>query len=212
WEQVARDKPNDLGVRIHLFDLALQARDDAAAAGQLNEIRRLEGDKGTLWRYCTAARLIEGAARGDRSGLEEAHTLLTLVAARRPAWHRVPVCEGRIAELCGNGGEAIRHYLRAIDLGERDTTVLLKTIQLLYERQRYDDAYQIIRKLPEQAPLLQRFSQVVIDLSLRTKDTGNALRLAEKAVHDNPTDYRNHLALGRVYWALDKQGQAEESL
>jgi tetratricopeptide (TPR) repeat protein len=215
WEEVARRKPNDLGVRVRLFDLALQMRDDDEAGRLVAEMRRLEGEKGTLWRYAAAARLVARAAPGDRKTLDEARPLLAEVAARRPGWHRVPVCEARIAELSGNTDLAISHYLQAIEKGERNPAVLLTTIRLLYQHpspENYRKAYEVIRKLPEEAPLLQRMNQVAVDASLRANDTSRALALALKAVAENPDDYGNHLALGRVYWADKRLGDAEESL
>jgi tetratricopeptide (TPR) repeat protein len=211
WEQEAAKQPNDLGVRVRLFDLALQMKDEDAAGRLVGEIRRLEGEKGTLWRYCAAARLIAWPPE-NRKGLDEARALLATVAARRPGWHRVPVCEGRIDELSGNPDAAVRHYLRAIELGERNPAVLQTTIRLLYERNRFDEAYQVIKKLPEQTPLVQRLRQVVIDLSLRTKDADRGLVEARKAVSEKPDDYRSHLALGQVYWSLDRREEAEKSL
>src|SRR5260370_10032298 len=95
----------------------------------LKEIRRLTRADGPVVSYCTAKQLI---ARGDKKGLDEARRLLVTVAARRPAWSRVPVCEGLIEESNGIKGidGAISAYLRAIDLGERNPAVLLRTIKL----------------------------------------------------------------------------------
>jgi tetratricopeptide (TPR) repeat protein len=211
WKEVALTNPKDLGVLLHLFDLALQTKDDEAAKDLVKEIHGREGD-GDNWRYCTAAREISRAERGDGTDLDEARRLLATVAERRPGWPRVAVCEGRIEELKGNDEGAIRQYLRAIELGERSPAVLLKTIQLLCQRHRDNEAYQVIRKLPEQAPVLQRMSQLVVDLSLGAKDSKTALSTAVRAVAENPGDYRNHLSLGRVYWALKKHKEAEESL
>jgi tetratricopeptide (TPR) repeat protein len=60
--------------------------------------------------------------------------------------------------------------------------------------------------------VLKDLSLVVIDLSLRTKDTALALNMARQAVADNPKDYRSHLSFGQVCWALDRKAEAEEAL
>jgi tetratricopeptide (TPR) repeat protein len=226
WERLAALKPNDLGVRINLFDLALQTGEQGEAERLVEDIRRLEGEKGTRWRYASASCLIGRAGRPrdpgtgrfkpptdeEQKSLGQARALLVAVAARRPAWCRVPVCEALIEERYGREDVAVRHYLRAIELGERQPTVLLEAIRLLREQGRYDEAYQVVRSLPEQAPVLKDLSLVVIDLSLRTKDTALALNMARQAVADNPKDYRNHLSFGLVCEVLDRKAEAEEAL
>ena len=212
WERVAAENKDDLGVWLKLFDLTLLANDDAGMDGAVREIQKFEGEKGTLWRYATAARLINSAEHGDRKALDQARALLTPVAARRPTWARVPVCQARIEVLLGNTDGALRYYLSAVELGERGSFILMETIRLLRQRQRYAEAYQVIQKLPEQTPLLQQMSDVVIDLSLRSKDFSRALDLALKAVRDNPNDYHTHLSLGEVYGALGDQVKAEDAI
>jgi cellulose synthase operon protein C len=212
WEQLAQRKPNDLGVRIHLFDTALQTRDDEAAERLLVEIRRLEGEKGTLWRYSKAALLVNRAKPGNSQALEEARPLLLQVAARRPNWSRVPTCQAQMALREGRIDDAIRQYLKAIELGERSPAVLLDAIRLLRERHRDPEAYEVIRKLPEQTPLLKQLSNVIVDLSLNSKDTAAAEKLARQTVADNPGDYRAHLSLAHVHWARNDYQETEISL
>src|SRR5205807_2250124 len=75
------------------------------------------------------------------------------VARRRPAWSRVPLLEATLAEVSGDAEEAIKGYQAAIDRGERQPGVVRRVVQLLFERRRYVEADQVIRKLPEQAPI-----------------------------------------------------------
>jgi tetratricopeptide (TPR) repeat protein len=212
WKQVARVRPNDLGVQLRLFDLAQLMKHDEDVDDVLKAIRDIEGEKGTYWRFCAAARLISRAESGDKRGLEDARSLLRSVADRRPAWYRVPVAEARIDEISGKPDAAVRHYLRAIELGERSPQVLQTTARLLNEQGSDDEAFQLMGKIPEQVLLAQQTSPLVIDLSLRTGNTNDALKLALKARSENPTNYQNHLSLGRVYWALNDKDNAKASL
>jgi tetratricopeptide (TPR) repeat protein len=157
WEQVVREQGDNLEARLQLFELALQTQDDQAALLQLREIRRLDGEKGIYWRYCAASRSIALAERGDRTGLNEARRLLGEVAKRRPSWPRLAVCEARIEELSGNNDQALRQYLRAVELGERRPSVLLQASCLLGERGRSDEAQRMLQKVPEFAVLRSSF-------------------------------------------------------
>src|SRR5262249_3166625 len=60
WEELAAQPryKADLRLRLVLFNLALQARDQDAMKRHLAEIRTLEGDDGTFYRYGEACRLI----------------------------------------------------------------------------------------------------------------------------------------------------------
>ncbi len=215
WERVAAEKPNDLTIQAHLFDLALLSNDDSRLEVVLREIRRLEGENGTVWRYGKAVWLVNRGQKGDKAALEEARPLLAAVAAQRPTWSRVPACQGKREVLAGNPNAAIDYYWNAIELGERNSDVLLAEIGLLNDRQSHGDAekaLQVIGKLPEQAPLVNQLSDVVVVLSLQTKDNATALKVAKKAVADNPKDYRKHLFLGQAYWALGHLKEAENAL
>ena len=87
------------------------------------------------------------------------------------------------------------------------------------ERQRYAEAQKLIERLPEQSPFVNAQSGMIVDVMLRTKNTADALKVAEKAVADNPKDYLKLLSLAQVYWALhlktadrDMREKAEKSL
>src|SRR5262249_8183547 len=61
WRQIADEQPNNLGIRLVLFDRALLAKAMTAMDRVLAEIRRIEGDNGASWRYGEAARRIQQA-------------------------------------------------------------------------------------------------------------------------------------------------------
>src|SRR5439155_13500393 len=149
WRRWAGQQPDLLHVRLLLFDLALQARDEAELRRTLGEIRTIEGD-GPLWHYGEAARLILLARRGDKGNrLDEARRHLGEATALRPAWSRVPLLQAELDELDGNLERALESFQRAIELGHRQPATIGRVVQLLYERRRYAEADQVIRKLLE---------------------------------------------------------------
>ncbi len=212
WGRLAEQQPNDLTVKLRLFDLALQAKDEAALTRLVEDIRRVEGADGTLWRYGKVCLLIWQARRGAKETLDEARDLLALITARRPAWPRGPVCEGEISELKGDAQAAVRAYQRAVELGERNPLVIRRAVQLLFEHRRFLEADQLIQKLPEQAVLSADLRRLTAEISLRMNDYGRALSLAQKAVADQSKDYRDYVWLGQVLWAADRGAEAEPVL
>lgn len=210
WGELAGQLPNDLGVRVAQFDLALGAGDAAAVERVVADLRRVEGEEGTIWRYARAASLIRQARQGDAGALDEAEALLALVAARRPKWSRVPLCEGQVKELRKQPDAALARYLRALQLGERGPLAAERAISLLYERHRYAEAYEVARGLPRQTRLSAPLQKLVAELALQAvDDKDRALVLAEKAVAAGSTDYRDHLWRGRMLWLSGRTREAE---
>jgi tetratricopeptide (TPR) repeat protein len=214
WQEAAELEPNNLGLRLHLFDLALQAGDEAAMTRTLAEIRRIEGDLGVLGTYGEVCRLIRRAQAGERDLLAAARTKLTAVAGGRPTWSRVPLREAELDELEGNPSRAIENYQRAIEMGERSHGVLRHVVGLLYERRRFVEADQVIRRMQELAetPISSDLQRLAAELSLQIQDHKRALEMAQEAVAAALTDFRNHIWLGQVLWAVGRRAEAETPL
>jgi tetratricopeptide (TPR) repeat protein len=214
WRRLAVERPGDLRVRIALFDLAALAGDVAKMEQLQGEMREVEGEEGMLWVYARLTTLLGRAQRGDKSVLPEARRLLTTLATRRPEWSRVPLCEARLNELQDHPDldAALRCYLRAIQLGESDLLALRRAVELLYERNRYPEAYDLLRRVPDQASLPNLTQRVAAEVALHSQDRSRALSLAQAAVAADSKDYRDHLWLGRVYWAGGQPARAEAAL
>ncbi|MBY0522441.1 MAG: tetratricopeptide repeat protein [Gemmataceae bacterium] len=209
---LAAQRPNDLMLRMRMFDLATQVGDEAALQPLIEEVRRIEGEAGALWRYGKACQLIRRALTGDKSGLEEAETLLAAAAVRRPRWAQVCLRRGEVRELSGDSDAALGHYQKAIELGDRAPDALRRVVQLLYERHRYAEADQTLQKLQEQAPQLGDLNRLGAEVALRQKDMDRALSLARKAVSVDSKDYRALLWLGQVLLVAGKPAEAEPVL
>ncbi len=201
WTESARLRPGDLDVRLRLFDLALQDRDDGFMKQALADIRQLEGDGGPLGCYDEARRLIAEAAAGDKSGLVQARSDLLEVDSRRPGWSRVALALGQVEDLEGHEDQALENYQRAIELGDHQLELVKRTVQLLYKRRRYTDADLVLRELPAQTPLLGDLQRLAAEVSLQSGDYNRALDLAGTAVAADATDYHDHIWLSQMLWA-----------
>src|SRR5207253_1937274 len=84
---------------------------------------------------------------GDIDG---ARKLLAELRSRRPSWARVPALEGELYELEDEPELAIRKYLQAFELGERDSVTVRRLLQLLSAQNRFVEAQQIVARMPEQ--------------------------------------------------------------
>jgi len=210
WTRVVDKHKNDLDARLVLFDLALEAGNEEAMNKWVEEIKRIEGDEGTLWRYGKACQLIWQAKKTkNQELLEQARSELVPVAARRPAWSRVALCQARIDDLRQQDSSAIKNYLQAIELGERDPEVIRRTAQLLYQKQRISEADDVLQKLPEQSMLSGDLQRLAAQISLEKQDFGRALALAQRAVSAQSKNFRDHVWLGQMLSASRRNEPAE---
>jgi tetratricopeptide (TPR) repeat protein len=213
-------EPTDLTTRQALFDLALRAKNGAAMKECVADIRDIEGPDGALWRFGEAARLIAQARACDRSVpaealtrtrlLAEARTLIK-AAAKRRGWSRLTLLQAELEELEGGEEAALGSYLQAIEQGERQPTVIRRIVRLLYERERYAEAYRVLGRLAEQeeTTISGELRRLAAELALRTQDYKRALKLAQKAVGSGHEDYRDQIWLGQILWAVGRKKDAQ---
>jgi tetratricopeptide (TPR) repeat protein len=207
--RLADQEREDLRSRLLLLDVALAAGRDEAVQTAVREVRKLEGDDGTWWRYGEAARLLLRGRRGDKTGLAQARPLLKELAGRRPTWPRVPLLEAYLAEVEGDAARSLAGYLKALELGERRPGVVARAVQLLVERGRYAEADQAIQKYQEQALLGPDLARGATHIALKAGDRDRALELARLAVPARSRGYRDQLWLGEVFAAAGRAAAAE---
>jgi cellulose synthase operon protein C len=207
-------RPTDLGIRQQYFDMAVLAGDDEAAARQVNELHKVEGDEGVLWRYEDAARLVQAARRGDADALAAARRQLVEIGSRRPNWARRLVLEGEIAELEGRTDLALENYQKAIDRGERSKRVIRRAVQFLANRRRTEEARQLLQKVIEQAPTgAGDLNRMLVEVSLADVDSKKqSLEMVRAAVSPESKEYRDFLWLGQVLFSLGEKKEAEASI
>lgn len=132
-QNVAALQPQELRWRLMLVDLAMASGPDAVVQTAVADLRRAEGEEGVLWRYAEAVRLLQRARRGDAKALTEARNLHSQLVAKRPSWSRLALLAAHLDEVEQKPEQALENYLRAIELGDRQVTVLDRTRQLLAE-------------------------------------------------------------------------------
>jgi tetratricopeptide (TPR) repeat protein len=208
YKQVRDRSADDLEVRLRLFDLSLKAKDETVLKEVVDEVRRIEGVDGVLWRFGEASLLLLQAQFGDKTGLHDAHVLLTEAAKRRPGWSRPPLLEAEIDELEGDVDAAAAKCAQAIDLGDHRPEVIRQTVQLLVYRRRYEEARQVLQKFGTGGDL----GRLATEVSLLNRDpkerTLQMIQAAADADKDS-TNYRDHLWLGQMYEAMQEQAKAE---
>jgi tetratricopeptide (TPR) repeat protein len=212
--QLSELRPFDLRVHQQAFELAYRAQDDTAMERVQSKVAVIEGQRETpIASYMQAIRLLARAKReNDKESLPAVRRILSDLAARRPAWRVIPRAMAEVEEMEGRSGAAIDEYLRAIELGERDSRTMQRVLPLLYTAGRFDEAQQLLRKLQEQVPLTDDLQRFAGTLALQDRDPARALKHFEQALAADPDDYRNHMVLGGGLWMNGEAEKAEASL
>jgi tetratricopeptide (TPR) repeat protein len=224
--RLAGQRPSDPTLRFAQFELALKLGDEAEMQLAVEQTRKLEDElrgpedrRGVLWRCARGRHLLWLANRRGRAAIkkeeiDEARVLLAEARSQRPTWALVPLSEAELDELTSNPDGAIKGYLRAIELGMNSADVVRRTVQLLYDHRRYDEADEVIKKLLERGLGSSdlRLQRLAAEVSLRANDRARALEMARKSIAPDSKDYRDHLWLGQILWAAAEPQNAETEL
>ena len=153
WNQAITLHPEYLPGYLFLFDSVVARNEQQRLTELLQQIQRIEGrERGPLWCYGEAARLIQ-LSDSDKSQLVTARNCLSEALVQRPRWSRAFVLLAEVDKREGNLSAATDRYESAVELGERSPNVIRNLVLLLYKRQRFAEADQLLRKLEaQQAP------------------------------------------------------------
>ena len=217
WAKALARTPNDLRMRLAVFEIASQANDDAGMRLQVDELKKIAGGEGPEYCYFEARRLIQLGRGKDTKDpnkvLDQARALLKRAAEGRPQWAIVPRAEAEVDDLQGRRDEAIVHLERAVELGDSDSAVLQRLVELLQSRGRDEDAGKYITMMTTRNPGDE--DKVLIpqaEMERRKKNLPKAIELTEKALKKTPDDPRKLLYLGQLYVESGRPEDAEKTL
>jgi len=213
---------------LELALLTHDARDPAASRAELDrvlaEIDAIAG-RGPLWMYGMAVGLklaaadgkpvtlaaadgkplkLTAAAQGNleftpEKLLDAAMDYATQAQKLRLSWSRPHVLKGEICRQRGNDDEAIQHYMQASLNGDRDLNFIRLLLQMLYERQRYQEAEQVIHRLDSSQTLLTHdIEQKKAEILSLWGGLERALDSANAAYNPASDDYRDHIWHGQI--------------
>jgi predicted Zn-dependent protease len=212
--QAAGRLPGDVAIREKLFDLAMLAGDKAAAERQVEDVRRIEGEEGVLWRSEEVARKIAAYREGRTASLAEARQQLAEIEQRRAGWARALVLEAEIAELDGKTDLALEYYQKAIDRGVRQTWVARRAVELLAIRRRPEDARDLLQNFLARVPAAGAdLNRMLIELTASNgQATKQSVDMVQAAVSPNSKYYRDFVWRGQLLSTLGDAPGAEAAL
>jgi cellulose synthase operon protein C len=213
---IARAQPHDAMIRYRLLELELVTHDArnpesslAELDGVLAEIDRIAG-QGPLWLYGKAVRLMLESQQGKPELLNQAWDYAEKAKKERVNWSRPDVLQGEICRQRGNDEMALHCYLQASYHGDQDLDFIRLLLQMLFERQRYQEAAQVAQRLDRsQTPLNAEIGKEVAQIFVYGGDFHRALEYAIKNYNPSSDDYHEHVWQGQILTILARRARQE---
>jgi tetratricopeptide (TPR) repeat protein len=212
WQALAHLEPNQLQVRLVLFDFYYRTKNAVGMGEALNAIQEIEGPKGPFWHYAKAMLLISKAREGEKQLLPEAREHLVTAQAKRPRWPRLFEALAAVAEIEGKDDLAVSHLREAVTFGSRELPVVRLLVAKLMARGQFSDADDVLRKLQEVGPIGDDLQKLAAQISIMNEAPERALELAQNAVADDSKNYKDHLWKGQLLASVRKYSEAEGAL
>ena len=206
---VADQEPKNILIRYLLCDLNLRIYEKGQVPNfqeldqRLDEIEQL-GGRGPFWLYGKAIRALAQSKKTDPQLLLEARGYLQQALEVRKDWSAPAVLAGKICEMQDEPDQALEFYVRAIyRMGERDSDVIRRTVQLLLPRGHIEEARQLFDFLEKQkSPLLGEMNQEYVYVKVFTGNIAEAEKDVEKSVAADNKNYKDFLRQGQMYGHL----------
>ena len=200
FERVAALQPNQLPIRMALFQLALDANDDVAMKEAQDQILKVVGSKeDSNLLYTEAWRRLVLYRRGepDKEALKNIRRLVDRTLKDRPDWFELQLLNAEVALLENDQDAALASFEKAQELGRPNGRAVLQHAQLLLNRGRFKDAKELIEQLPKtvrEVNLGKNYAEVL----LKTGDVEDAVKVINKYSEADPEDADRQLVLGRT--------------
>ena len=187
--------PSNLPLRVHLFELGYQQRDDELMRQAQKKILELVGSKeDSNYVLAEVKRRLINYKEGDEAGriaLQEARRLLEDALKRRPEWHELHVLYGQVLLVLKEDIDlALQHLNEAMEYGRPNANVVALLVRLLAQRGDMKQAGEKMQFIPEavRGRLLGRVEAAVL-LTMGDQEAAflSAQAEAERQPEDAPT-------------------------
>ena len=212
-QRATAEMPFDLPTRLALFDLANGLLNPEVRDRTLDEIRKLDGADGAVTIVAEVAREFVQNPKPDEASRANSAKRLKVALGKRESWGRIHVLLGDLAYVEGRPEAALAEYRFGIDRGERGDALIRRVVQILWERQSYQDATQLLARMTATGGLpsdLQR--QYTLMRSALTDDKTQSLAWVRSPEVANSKNYRDHLTRGTVFFIFGATDEAMAAL
>ena len=103
----------------------------------------------------------------------------------------------------------IRSYQRAIDLGQRSSAIVRKTVKLLFKHKRGNEALDLVNSIPVASQLASDLGRQALLFAVENRDFQRAEEIAANAVKAKPADLQERVLLVQILLNRGRLAEAE---
>ncbi|MGE5294758.1 MAG: tetratricopeptide repeat protein [Solirubrobacterales bacterium] len=210
--------PNDIQAKRLLLACESVAKDTARSQKIIDEIKSLEGEKGSQWRY-EQARLLLRSVRLEKENKEENKATYPQIVKflqenllTNPEDQASRLLLANAYETAGEYKLALATYREAYARTPNDTQVLVRFVNALHKAGEYDEAQGVLDRAGQQdltPPSLQRLQ---LDNDFQRGDLDSASSTLQQLVEQDPNDAMLRLSYARVLVLRKEFAKAETIL
>jgi tetratricopeptide (TPR) repeat protein len=194
-QQLRDDRPDAVEPRLILLNQPELQADARQTETLVDEIRRIEGDRGVRWRYEQARMMLRD--NSWKAKTEQILALLQPCVEADPGWTSPVLAIGRVFENIGREGRAEEVYRAFLQSNPGNVAVTTRLLELLEKQNRYAAATRVLEGMPEVSPVVGRYRA---QLALARKDYDAASRDLDAQVRSDPRDASARVLLASVIY------------
>lgn len=223
WRAILEKKPDELRVRVALFELARDEGNLEKAGKEAAEISSLAGEKSAQARLTQASLLVLGVrlslqkkSAQDQAATElsdddirvfrEARNLLIEAENDRPNWVPIQQLFAEVDGLMGDIPAAIEHLKRALRFGSGNPVIIRQLVSLLYASNRIGETQEVLSLLGPEG--IEGFDHISAELEMRAGKYDAAVALAERSVSSDSENAGDLMWLGQLLSLSNKFDKA----
>ncbi|HNS20218.1 MAG TPA: tetratricopeptide repeat protein [Sedimentisphaerales bacterium] len=227
--ELAAQYPSDIQPRRLLLSCESVKQDPKRSQQLIDEIKKLEGEKGSAWRFEQASLLVRSQDRDWQEALKEATAGNPIRLRALPAYAQItkllqenllanPEDQASrllLAGVCETAGEqqlALTMYREAHDRAPGNVAVLVRLISALHKVGEYSAAQEYLDKAEKQHLLNPALQRLRVDNDLRHDDPNSAARTLQELIQQDPNDVMLQLSYARALMLDNELAQAEAVL
>jgi len=215
FEKAALQEPNNLPIRMHLFDIALRQGSDTEMQKVQESILNLVKSKDDAsYLLNEVKRRIVSHAQGkiDLSELASCRQLLDAALQKRPEWHELHIAYGKLLLILNQEIDLVlEHFDKALEYGPARSTVVGVQVRLLADRGMFLQARERMDRLSKKHRK-KMLGQLEADLLIKTGEVTRGYIVAEKLATDQPENLNTQIWFSQIAQQLGKLEVAATSL
>lgn len=218
WTQAAAVAPEDLGILLKLFDRSQRAGTRKETERILDRIREIEKGDGTTFKTARAIYHLSLARdkpkdENHRKEIENYRKIASdefdELEKERPGLSRVALGQAALAEMRNDTDKVIEKLQKAVDQGEKDSSVVVKLIMLLDEKGRKTEIQALMGKLSQAYLETAEGSRLAVAVLLQSNKPQQAMSYMGRAFKADSEDYLEQMTMARAYWIAGDKEKSE---